>query len=290
MLTELIDGHASLDSIGAADVRRWAVRTTRYDKAPSNNNVRTRLSSARSFLSWALYNDLVDYDVTDDLGGMRKQYPRLYGKVQAPRPARWLTRDQAFGALIDACQDGTWIGSRDQLVVRLGLLGLRVHEIAKLTWGDWTGTTFDFIGKGNRPRTVTAGPNLAALVPRWRRCYEHNLGRPLAPSDPFIPNTTPAAGRSRAVLWGHRLTPDAVSKIVTRRGCAAGLGDIAGHDLRRTAAGLLHQAVTDDGAHHFDLLDVQRVLDHADPATTMRSYLDHLNTGSVKARAGQTLD
>ena len=54
----------------------------------------------------------------------------------------------------------------------------------------------------------------------------------------------------------------------------ANLGHLAPHDLRRTAAGILHRSTSNDGAHHFDLLDIQKVLDHSDPATTMRSYLD----------------
>ena len=55
------------------------------------------------------------------------------------------------------------------------------------------------------------------------------------------------------------------------------------HDLRRTAAGILHRSRDDDGAHYFDLLDIQKVLGHADPATTMRSYLDPLDTRRVRA-------
>jgi integrase len=64
---------------------------------------------------------------------------------------------------------------------------------------------------------------------------------------------------------------------------------VAPHDLRRTAAGLLHRSTAADGSHHFDLLDIQKVLGHSDPATTMRSYLDPLDTG-VLARAAMVLD
>jgi len=64
---------------------------------------------------------------------------------------------------------------------------------------------------------------------------------------------------------------------------------VAPHDLRRTAAGLLHRSIGADGSHHFDLLDIQKVLGHSDPATTMRSYLDPLDTG-VLARAASVLD
>ena len=68
-----------------------------------------------------------------------------------------------------------------------------------------------------------------------------------------------------------------------------GTNGVAPHDLRRTAAGILHTATTPDGAHHFDLLDIQRVLGHSDPATTMRSYLAPMDTG-VLDRAAIFLD
>jgi integrase len=77
--------------------------------------------------------------------------------------------------------------------------------------------------------------------------------------------------------------------VVNERAKTAGLGHVAPHDLRRTAAGILHNATTDEGAHHFDLLDIQRVLGHSDPATTMRSYLEPMHT-EVLDRAATFLD
>jgi hypothetical protein len=47
--------------------------------------------------------------------------------------------------------------------------------------------------------------------------------------------------------------------------------------------------VSEDGAHHFDLLDMQKVLGHANPVTTMRSYIDPLDTGAIR-RAAAVLD
>jgi integrase len=80
-----------------------------------------------------------------------------------------------------------------------------------------------------------------------------------------------------------------VRQIVARRDQRAGLGHVAPHDLRRTAAGFLRRSVGPDRSHHFDLLDIQKVLGHSDPATTMRSYLDPLDTG-VLGRAAGVLD
>jgi hypothetical protein len=53
--------------------------------------------------------------------------------------------------------------------------------------------------------------------------------------------------------------------------------------------GSSYRAVSEDGAHHFDLLDMQKVLGHANPATTMRSYIDPLDTGAIR-RAAAVLD
>ncbi len=75
----------------------------------------------------------------------------------------------------------------------------------------------------------------------------------------------------------------AVNRLTSRMA-----GEIAPHDLRCTAAGILHHTLTVDGAHLNDLLDIQRVLDHADPATTQRSYLD-TSTPETTTRAGRTL-
>lgn len=53
--------------------------------------------------------------------------------------------------------------------------------------------------------------------------------------------------------------------------------------------GILHDARSADGGHLFDLLDIQKGLDHADPATTQLSYLDPMDTG-MKERASVVLD
>lgn len=87
---------------------------------------------------------------------------------------------------------------------------------------------------------------------------------------------------------GHR--PDLLGGgIVLDRAEEAGLGHLSPHDLRRTAAGILHRAKSADGGHLFDLRDIQQVLDHVDPATTQRSYLDPLDTGT-KERPAVLLD
>ena len=86
------------------------------------------------------------------------------------------------------------------------------------------------------------------------------------------------------------MSKTSAQRILIRRAATARLGHVAPHDLRRTAAHILHTDKTSDGGHRYDLYDIQQVLDHADPATTQRSYLDQSDTAQVKLRAGKTLD
>jgi integrase len=119
--------------------------------------------------------------------------------------------------------------------------------------------------------------------------YRSGMGRPLAVTDPLVcrQKTGFEVGQ---VSWGRPFKqPASIAKVVRLRAEEAGLGHMSPHDLRRTAAGILHRAVSDDGAHYFDLLDIQKVLGHSNPATTMRSYIDPLDTGVIR-RAAAVLD
>jgi integrase len=222
-----------------------------------------------------------------------RRIPRLYGKVQGKYPARWLTYEEAFGTLLAACHDGTDPGVRDELLLRLGLAGLRAAEIIHLRMSDVhlddNPPTIAWIGKASRSRRIVPGTQLLDLLGRYLSNYADNIGRPLQLTDPLVCREKPGAGTGQ-LSWGHPIAQTcSVRRIVGNRSAAAGLGHLSPHDLRRTAAGILHHATDEHGAHHFDLLDIQKVLDHVDPATTMRSYLDPIDT-TVKERAANYLD
>ncbi len=259
------------------------------------------------------------------------------------------------------CQDGTPTGLRDEIIIRLGLAGMRVTEIATLRVEHVAHLPHvHWIGKANRPRTLVTGDNLCTAIQRWLLMRSHHATAPgeqrrshlgatpsantdpkrhlleseyltlslgeqilsdvagqetggavcaaikrwhtMRPDDatsprpqhalllPEIPATA-QRGRTRQIDW-HATTPldkSTLYRIVTRRAQQAGLGHVAPHDLRRSAASILHHSTTDDGAHRFDLLDIQRVLGHTDPATTMRSYLEPMDTTVIK-RASRFLD
>ena len=259
--------------------------------ARANNTRRGRLARACTFLRWCVRHGHADPVLVEELQSREnplRATPPLYGKLQGKYPARWLTHDEAFGQLLGTCDESD-LGLRDALVLRLGLAGMRVAEIAHLTVGDLRADSIEWIGKKNRPRKASIGPALSQLLADYLGRYEAALGRPLAPTDPVVCREKPGHGRGQ-VSWGSPFAqPCSIHRLVTLRASAANLGHVSPHDLRRSAAGILHHAIAADGGHLFDLLDIQRVLGHSDPATTMRSYIDPMDTG-VLARAAVVLD
>jgi hypothetical protein len=98
---------------------------------PANNTVYQRTTKVLTFLRWCEREGLIQQNPgarLRDSDSPLRTYRRTYGKVQAQNPGRWLTHDEAFGQLIGACQDATEVGLRDEVAIRLGLTGLRVHR------------------------------------------------------------------------------------------------------------------------------------------------------------------
>jgi integrase len=260
----------------------------------ANNTRRGRLARACTFLCWCVRQGEADPALVEQLQSREnplRATPPLYGKLQGKYPARWLTHGEAFGTLLGVC-DGSDVGRRDELIFRLGLAGMRVSEILHLTVGSLQpggAPVIQWIGKKSRARKVAIGPALLALLDDYLSRYRSGMGRPLAVTDPLVcrQKTGFEVGQ---VSWGRPFKqPASIAKVVRLRAEEAGLGHMSPHDLRRTAAGILHRAVSDDGAHYFDLLDIQKVLGHSNPATTMRSYIDPLDTGVIR-RAAAVLD
>ena len=265
----------------------------------ANNTVYQRLSWVGTFLTWCHRKG---YSATNPAEAvrerthpLRRSYKRTYGRVQSATPGRWLTYEEAYEQLIAVTQDGSLRGLRDEVILRLGLLGLRASELRRLNVGNLRSAPHvEWMGKGNRPRRVTAGPALLAALDRWMAAYfkPSDASPLLCPIrstgfDAHVRTRNPHAhdGRYEVVSWNVRIGKEGPLNVVKRRGEEAGLGSVATHDLRRSAAGILHRAVTADGAHQFDLLDIQRVLGHADPATTMRSYLEPIDTAVIDKAA-----
>ena len=255
----------------------------------ANNTVRGRLATARVFFRWAVRQGHCESDPTAELGHITKSFPTTYGKTQSRYPARWLSHDEAYGQLLGTCDTSEARGLRDAIAIRLGLSGLRSNEIRTLTWAELhlggTRPTINWTGKGRKARSVTPGRTLVSLINDWTGVWRTATGQLPQREQTLIVG----ADRHGQLAYGSMCGATAIFDIVRRRAIAAGLGNVSPHDLRRTAAGILHHSKTDDGGHRFDLLDIQKVLGHADPVTTMRSYLDPMDTG-VQERAATVLD
>jgi len=153
-------------------------------------------------------------------------------------------------------------------------------------------------GKRYKPLSIALGPQTVEALRSYLADYRANLGgNDPDPVAPLICRRLPgrtATGRPHSLDYGTGLAPGASGRaaiwnIVTKAAQQAGLGHVSPHDLRRSAAGILHREKGQDGSHRFDLLDIQKVLHHADPVTTMKCYLDPMDT-EVMDRAAKVLD
>lgn len=295
-------GSRSVHDLTRANVAAWCVsppdiRSRARTTTPANNTVRKRAHTAKSFIDWCEEEGHLNPALRlahglSRRGGPIASHRPTYGKVQSVNPGRWLTHAEAFDCLVASCQDGTPIGRRDEIIIRLGLLGVRCSEIHMMRIGDYDPTTGElrWMGKGNKPRTAVAGDAMRHALAAYLDLYRTALQvRRLDPQLPMICQRPGNKGRE-ILLWGTP-TPsrNTITKSVVRQAEAAGLGHVTPHDLRRTAAGIMHDAVTAEGAHHFDLLDIQKQLDHSSPDVTQKCYLAP-RTQEVKRKASTFLD
>jgi integrase len=140
----------------------------------ANNTRRSRLARVCTFLRWCVRQGEADPALVEELQSREnplRSTPPLYGKLRGFYPARWLTHDEAYGALLGGCESSD-VGRRDELVLRLGLAGMRVAEIIHLVVGDLhlgAEPAITWIGKKARPRKVAVGPALEVLLADWVR-------------------------------------------------------------------------------------------------------------------------
>ena len=125
-LAGLVTGR-DVTTISPGEVVQWCVGPP----GRANNTVRNTAASVRMFWAWCVARDLGMADIDAVLARLRRSYPALYGRAQGVNPARWLSSEEV-SRLLNACQDGTWMGSRDQLIVRWGLLGLRLSDLTSI--------------------------------------------------------------------------------------------------------------------------------------------------------------
>ena len=155
--------------------------------------------------------------------------------------------------IIDSCDQSTPVGRRDRAVLLLlARLGLRAGDIVQLRLADidWREAAVRVSGKGRRETQLPLTQEVGDAIVNYLK-----TGRPQANTDvvfpclraPFHPFTSPAA----------------VSTIVTRAMCRAGVSCSAGaaHVLR-------HSAATAMLRHGASLQDIANVLRHRSIAST----------------------
>lgn len=155
-----------------------------------------------------------------------------------------------IASLLAVCDD-TPLGIRDAALISILYgCGLRRSEVVALDLADYDAAAATLLvrGKGNKQRKAPLGSAAPALAD-WLAI------RGAQPGALFH-----GLGNRNS---GRRLTDQAVYHILTRRGKEAGLEPFSPHDFRRTFVGDL----LDAGA---DVIAVQKLAGHADPATTSR--------------------
>lgn len=176
-----------------AAVNHWVAQ------ARANNTRRNRLARICTFLRWCVRMGEADPALVEELASRDnplRATPPLYGKLQGKYPARWLTYEEAYRRLLGVCGSSD-VGRRDELVLRLGLAGMRVAEIVHLRIGDLrlgTDPTVEWIGKKNRPRRIAIGPGLLALLTDYLGRYERARCGPLVADDPVVCRQKPGGG------------------------------------------------------------------------------------------------
>jgi site-specific recombinase XerC len=161
-----------------------------------------------------------------------------------------------LAALHAASADRRPVGAaRDHaLLALLHGAGLRRAELVALDLSDLDVERAEVRvrGKGNKVRVVPLPAWASATVTAWVAIRGDEDGPLLQPVD--------KANR----LVRRRLRAGSVADVLERLGEVAGVEHFGAHDLRRTyASALLEQS---------DVATVQKLLGHASPATTIRSY------------------
>jgi integrase/recombinase XerD len=179
--------------------------------------------------------------------------------------------DQEIDALLAAPGQDSWLARRDHALLLVAVqTGLRVSELTGLTAGDvhlGPGPHVRCHGKGRKDRATPLTRQTVAVLRAW--LAERGSG----PGDPLFP--------ARA---GHRLSRDAVERLVARHAGAAAAAcpsltgkNVTPHTLRHSAAmALLHAGV--------DTSVIALWMGHEDPAST-QIYLHADMTIKEKALA-----
>ena len=212
ILLRLVRDHGSrpLGDLTPTDVLRWCAGAD-SPRTLANNTIRGRTAVVATLLRWCARSGIPapapEY-LTDSDSPLR-QFRPTYGKAQSQNPPRWLTKEEAYSTLLNALDD-TPMGRRDELVIRLGLAGVRAQEIVGLQIGNLRDLDTDhpslyWTGKRYKPLHIALGPQTVVALRRYLADYRNTMAEDPPPDAPLICRRRP--GHDHEVLPrpnGHR--------------------------------------------------------------------------------------
>ncbi len=238
------EGIQELEDLELGCLRRWL--GAQSESGMSRATLARRAATARSFMGWALREELIATDPSVRLRAPKRE-KTLPGVLQQQQVTR-IAND-----LKSAAQEGAAMPVRNRAMVELlYATGIRVGELVGLDVDDldFDRRTLRVVGKGNKERTVPFGIPASLALDDWLR-----RGRPAL--------VKPSSGAALFLgVRGHRVDARQVRAVVN--GLLQALGDTSAtgpHAFRHSAATHL----LDGGA---DLRAVQEILGHSSLATT----------------------
>ncbi len=244
LIHAVTEGNTRLKDLDLGFLRRWLGEQNAAGLARST--LARRAATARSFLAWALLEQLIDVDPALRLKAPQREktLPVVLQRQQLARLLDGMAEDAA---------DGDPLALRDLAMVEmLYATGIRVGELAGLDVDDVNRErrTVTVLGKGDKERAVPYGVPADTALGRWLSAGRTKFHKPHSGAALFL-------GRR-----GGRIDPRTVRSVVDARFGALGDTSATGpHALRHTAATHL----LDGGA---DLRAVQEILGHSSLATT----------------------
>ena len=187
----------------------------------------------------------LDYDKAVDL-------PTIKGESL---PVGRSLSKQEIEALNNSCQQGNpVIGARDLAVFAILRVGLRRSEIVQLDLQDFDTHSHSLNikrSKGRKSRVVYLPPQGVADIEKWIEIRGSEPGPLIYPIN------------KHGVILFKRMGDPSIFLITKRRAQRIGIEDFSPHDFRRTFAGDLLDAGV-------DIVTVQQLMGHANPATTAK--------------------
>lgn len=192
------------------------------------------------------------------------------------RAGRWLSREE-LRLLIGGAQriaTSESQAARNAVVMTiLCTMGLRREEVAAARWGDFSSQNNRPVmrvrGKGRKIALLEVPRTVVVAIERWQM-FASPAGKP-DPAWPLVTRLWKGGRVSRQAL-----TAEGIWLIIHDAAQAAGLGQVAPHDLRRSVAGALQEAGV-------PIDTISRLLRHSNVGVTERylSRLPQRNSGAL---------